>query len=101
MSAGYTYTTITSGPDEPVRIGVSFHLDDAAWIRVCGLDDDRPQLSIMHGEVGVDFLPTPGRVTEADARIARDLADKAAVYAADVERLRAEQDARAESDAAA
>lgn len=101
MNAGYTCTTITSGPEEPVRIGVSFYLDDAARIRVYGLDNDRPQFSITHGEVDVTFLMPHGPVTEDHARIARELADKAAVYAVDIERLRAEHDAKAAADTAA
>jgi hypothetical protein len=101
VSAGYTYTTIQAGPDEPVRIGVLCYLDDAASIRVCGQDNDRPQLWIAHGDVSVTILPTLGQVTAADARIARDLADKAAAYAAEVERLRAEHDAKAAADSAA
>ena len=101
MSAGYSYTTIVSGADEPTRIELSFRLDDAAWIKVCGLDNDQPQLCIRHGHTSVDFMPTAGRVTEADARTARELADQAAIYAANVERLKAEQDARAAADAAA
>jgi hypothetical protein len=90
-----------SGADEPTRIEVSFHLDDAAWIRAYGLDDDRPQLSIKHGQVSADFSPTPGRITEADARTARELASQAAIYAAEAERLKAEQDAEATADTAA
>jgi len=76
VSAGFSYTTIVSGADEPTRIEVSFRLDDVAWIRAYGLDDDRPQLSIKHGQVGADFSPTPGRITEADARTARELASQ-------------------------
>ena len=98
---GYTFTTITGGPEEPTRIEGSFYLDDAARIRLYGLDDDRPQLGIAHGHVEVTFHPGGGRVTEDDARLARELADKAATYAAEVERLRAEHDARAATGSAA
>jgi hypothetical protein len=100
MTGGYTYTTIRGGPEEAMRIEVSFHLDDAAWIRACGQDGDRPSLAIRHGDVGVDFAPTPGRITEDDVRVARQLADQAAAYAAGVERFKADQDARAENTAA-
>jgi hypothetical protein len=101
MSAGYTYTTITSGADEPVQITVAFHLDDTVWIRVCGQEEDRPQLCIRHGDVGVHFVPAPGPVTETDARTARDLADKAATYAAEVERLHTQQNTQAATGTAA
>jgi hypothetical protein len=100
VSAGYSFTTIVSGVDEPARIEVSFRLDDAALIRVFGLDDNQPQLCIRHGQTAVDFLPTTGRITEADARVARELADRAAVYATDVEWLKAEQNAKAAADTA-
>jgi len=101
VSAGYSYTTIVSGVDEPPRIEVSFYLDDAAEIRVYGLGRDQPHLSVRYGQVGVDFAPTRGRITEADTRAARELASQAAIYAADLERLKAEQDARAENATAA
>ncbi len=87
MSAGYTYTTISADPGEPARVGVSFYLDGRAWINVNGLDTNRPHLAISLGEVSVRIAPAPGRATAEDARIARELADKAAMYAAEVERL--------------
>ena len=53
-----------------------------------------PHLGISHGEVSVSISPVPGRASAEDARIARELADKAAVYAAEVERLCAGNAAR-------
>ena len=50
MSEGYTYTTISTDPGEPGRIGVSFYLDSRAWITFCGQEDGRPQLSVSLGE---------------------------------------------------
>jgi hypothetical protein len=68
VSGGYTFTTLTGGPEEPMRIGVSFYpLDDAARIRVYSLGSDRPQLGIMHGDVEVLFLIPHGHVSEQDA----------------------------------
>jgi len=95
VSAGHTYTTITSGPGKPARIDVLVYPDEAARIRVCGLDDGTPQLWISYGDVDVTFLPTLGPVTATDARIARDLAAKAAAYAAAVERLHTEPNPQA------
>jgi hypothetical protein len=89
MSAGYAYTTISTDPGEPGRIGVSFHLDSRAWITFCGQKDGRPQMSVSLGEVSVTICPAPGPATAEDARIARDLASKAADYAAAVEQLAA------------
>ncbi|HEY1914614.1 MAG TPA: hypothetical protein VGH27_03470 [Streptosporangiaceae bacterium] len=101
MSGGYSYTTITSAPEEPTRIGVSFYLDDAAWIRAVGEERERPQLSIRHGHVDADFAPTLGPITDTDVRIARQLAEQAALYAGLVERLKANQDAREQAGTAA
>jgi hypothetical protein len=87
MSGGYAYTTISTDPGEPARIGVSFYLDEQAWIIVVGRDTDRPHLSVSLGEVSVRFGMTPDAVTAEDARMARSLADHAAIYAAEVERV--------------
>ncbi|MGH3155502.1 MAG: hypothetical protein ACRDNF_02830 [Streptosporangiaceae bacterium] len=100
MSGGYTYTTITGGPEEPVRIGVSFYLDDAAHIRNYGQGGDRPMFGIQHGDVEVLFIPPHGQFSEDDVRLARELAAKAAIYAAEVARLHAECEARAANSAA-
>jgi hypothetical protein len=94
VSAGYSYTTITSGREEATRIGVSFHLDGISWVRACGLDTDRPQLDIDHGQVTARFSPVPDVISETDVRVARQLADQAALYAAAVERVHAQQAAQ-------
>lgn len=83
---GYTYTTLSAQPGEPVRVGVSFYLDAHAWIAACGLRDGSLHLSIKHGDVSVSIAPRPGQPTAEDARIARELAEQAAAYAAEVER---------------
>jgi hypothetical protein len=90
MGEGYTYTTLSGGPDQPVRIQVSFYLDAEAWIRVPGTGTGEQLLSISHGYASMSVGPAKaGVVTAEDARIARTLADQAAVYAAEVERLAA------------
>jgi hypothetical protein len=78
MSAGYSYATISTHPGEPSRIGVSLYLDSRAWIASCGQEAGRPQLTVSLGEVSVGVFPAPGPATAEDARIARDLASKAA-----------------------
>ena len=93
--AGYTYTTLSARPGEPVRVGVSFYLDIQAWITVSGIGSGAPRLSIAHGEVSVTIGPRPGEVTGEDARIARTLAGQAAMYAAAVERLSTARTAQA------
>ncbi|MGI8446090.1 MAG: hypothetical protein ACR2MP_02665 [Streptosporangiaceae bacterium] len=87
MSDGYTYTVITAGPHEPTRIGVSFYLDEHAWITVPGTGSTRPHLHIAHGDVSVSICPRTGTVTAEDVALARNLADEATTYAAEVERL--------------
>jgi hypothetical protein len=89
VSGGHTYTTIITRPGEPTRISVSFHLDASAWIAVAGTGTDTPHLSIGHGGATVRIGPRTGEVTAEDAKIARELADQAATYAAQIERLAA------------
>ena len=103
MSEGYTYTTLSAHPGEPVRVSVSFYLDERAFIDVCGTKPDgRPFLSISHGDVSVCIASrSDGAVTAEDARIARTLADQAATYAAEVERLSATPKADSSGTAAA
>ncbi|MGH3155984.1 MAG: hypothetical protein ACRDNF_05340 [Streptosporangiaceae bacterium] len=103
MSEGYTYTTISAHRGEPVRVGVSFYLDELAFIDVCGTKPGtRPFLSVSHGDVSVHIGPrTDAKVTAEDAQIARTLADQAAIYAAEVERLSGEAKADSSGTAAA
>jgi hypothetical protein len=90
MSSGGTYTTLSADLGQPVRVGVSFHLDGRAWIAVPGTGTGKPHLHVSHGDVMVRFCPRDsGAVTGEDARIARELADKAAEYAVEIERLHA------------
>jgi hypothetical protein len=89
MSAGYAYTTISIDPGEPGRIGVSFYLDSRTWITFCGQENGRPQLVVSLGQVSASICPAEGPASAEDARIARDLAAKAAEYAAAVEQLAA------------
>jgi archaellum component FlaG (FlaF/FlaG flagellin family) len=54
---------------------------------------------VSHGDVSVIIAPAcAGQATEQDARLARRLADEAAAYAAEIERLAA---ASSPGDAAA
>ncbi len=95
MSEGYTYTTISVHPGKPATVGMSLYLDGGAWIEVCGASKDKPHLNISVGEASVNICPQPQGITAADARIARRVADKAAAYAAEVERLAAGSEAGA------
>jgi hypothetical protein len=90
VSGGYDYTTLTGGRDEPVQVRVSFYLDDPAWIRFI-TGESGPHLVVSQGEVSAVFGPaSAARVTGEDVRLARELADRAAEYAAEIERLASE-----------
>jgi hypothetical protein len=55
---------------------------------VPGAGTGKPHLRISHGDVMAQFCPQDADpVTGEDARIARELADKAAGYAAEIERM--------------
>jgi hypothetical protein len=91
MSDGsYTYTTISAHPGEPTRIGVFFYLDEHARISAY-TEAERPFLSVSHGDVSVSISPRAAGLTARDAEIARQFADQAAKYAAEVERRLAVQ----------
>jgi hypothetical protein len=93
MSEGYTYTTLSAHQGKRVKVAVSFYLDEHASITVFGIKTGRPHLSVSHGDVSVSFAPAcADQATEQDARLARTLADEAATYAAEVERLAAAGD---------
>jgi hypothetical protein len=80
---------------------MSLYLDGVTWIEVYGAGKDKPHLNISVGEASVNICPQPQGITAADARIARRLADKAASYAAEIERLAAASEAAAGGPAAA
>jgi hypothetical protein len=89
MSGGYGFTTISVKSGEPATVGLSLYLDGAAWIEVYGAGAGKPYLNIAVGGASVNIAPQRQGITAADARIARRLADEAAVYAAEIERLSA------------
>jgi hypothetical protein len=92
MSGGYSYTTLSGGPHEPMRVSVSFYLDADARVTVPGMSTGKPHLAIEHGDVSVRVCPRPGGVTAEDARFAATVAEQAAVYAAELERLHTGRD---------
>ena len=93
MSEGYAYTSISVRPGKPATVGLSLYLDGATWIEVYGAGEGKPHLNISVGDASVNIGPQPQGITAADARIARRLADKAAAYAAELERLAAASEA--------
>ena len=93
MSEGYAYTSVSVRPGKPATVGLSLYLDGATWIEVYGAGEGKPHLNISVGDASVNIGPQPQGITAADARIARRLADKAAAYAAELERLSAASEA--------
>jgi hypothetical protein len=93
MSEGYAYTSISVRPGKPATVGMSLYLDGGAWIEMYGAGKGKPHLNISVGEASVNICPQPEGITAADAWIARRLADKAAAYAAELERLSAASEA--------
>jgi hypothetical protein len=100
MSEGYAYTSISVRPGKPATVGLSLYLDGTTWIEVYGAGEGKPHLNISVGEASVNIAPQPQGITAADARIARRLADKAAAYAAELERLSASSETAGGSSAA-
>jgi hypothetical protein len=84
---GYSYTTISAQPGQTAQIRVSFYLDEQAWITVPGTGTAAPHLQLSHGAVSVTVSPAAEAVTAQDAQIACALADAAARYAAEIQRL--------------
>jgi hypothetical protein len=69
---------------------------------VPGGETGKPHLHISHGDGTVRLCPRdPDAVTGEDARMARELADKAAEHAAEIERLHAASTTGEDGDAAA
>jgi hypothetical protein len=91
MSEGYSYTVIRAQPGEPVKVAVSFYLDQRARIDAYpGHGRSAPHLGVQLDDASVSIGPAhPGQVTAEDAQIARRLADQTAAYAAEIERLAA------------
>jgi hypothetical protein len=80
----------------------------STWLRVSGgtvacchtYPDEAPILSLTTGRMSLDItLPDRQAVTRAEAGFARDLADCAARFAADCERLAAQHENTAAPDA--
>jgi hypothetical protein len=101
VSTGHSYATVSVRPGEPTGVRVSFCLDELACIEVYGAGTKDAHLYISHGDTSAAFGPASKQVTEQDVQLARTLAEAAAVYAAEVGRLKAEQDASAEASTAA
>ncbi|NVI86844.1 hypothetical protein [Actinomadura sp. BRA 177] len=86
----YSYTTVRVEPDGSAAVHVSLHPDASVSV-LAGTGYDRAQISVSHARADVTFCPTnPTAPTSSDVRIARQLAESFATYAAEVERLHIE-----------
>ncbi len=86
------YTYVTASIHEAItRLGVSFHTADLS-VMALTIDDERPFLSIgsSAGEVSISTTGG-GPVTAADLALAREIADVAARYRDECERLHTAQ----------
>ncbi|SEM59914.1 hypothetical protein [Nonomuraea pusilla] len=92
MSEHKPSTYVTAAIDEyGTRLNVHFYTPDL-WIILLGIDRERPVLSVISGEAQVSICTTGGGpVTEQDVTLARQLADAAASYLAECERLHSAQ----------
>ncbi|GIH91176.1 hypothetical protein ACFFMN_09280 [Planobispora siamensis] len=86
----YTYVT-TSIDKDTTRLGIDFYTADL-WVSVLDIGGKRPALTVSSREARVLVSSTGGGpITDQDLRIAREIADAAARYLADCERLHAAQ----------
>ncbi|MFG2018598.1 hypothetical protein [Actinomadura geliboluensis] len=86
----YSYTTVQVEPDGSAAVHVSLHPDESVSVlAVTGYG--RAQISVRHARANVTITPTnPTTPTAEDVRIARQLAESFAAYAAEVGRLHVE-----------
>jgi hypothetical protein len=76
--------------------GFWVHAGGGTVVSCCTYHDEAPILTLVTGQMSLNLTVT-GRqdVTAAEAGFARDLADRAATFAAECERLAAEHEDRA------
>jgi hypothetical protein len=76
---------VRSGGGSMARIGL--HVGEDWWTFLNTYDDHGPILDIAAGSTAVTFCFDGSKVTAAAVAFARELADKAAKFAAEAERL--------------
>lgn len=83
----YSYTTVSVQPDGKARVSVALHPDESMVV-LCSQGGARAQIAVLHCDASVTVCPTdPQAPTGADVRAARELAERFAAYADEVERL--------------
>jgi hypothetical protein len=76
--------------DGTAKVQSYVRLTGSTWIQCCTYDDHAPILTIQDGPAEITVTnPGKGEVTEEDVRLGHMLADAAARYVAEMERLAA------------
>jgi hypothetical protein len=87
-----TQFTVYMEPGKARDVSVSVHPDDDAHAYCSAYADRAPILSISHADVSIRVSPSEGSVIgAADLNFARDLAEAANTYLAEITRLHTEQ----------
>ena len=85
-----TTASVRFGTDGTAKVQSYVRLTDSTWIRCCTYDDHGPILTINDGPAEITITnPGRGEVTGDDVQFGRLLAEAAARYAAELERLAA------------
>ena len=91
-----TQFTVYMEPGKARDVSVSVHPDDDAHAYCSAYADRAPILSVSHADVSIRVSPSEGSVIgEADLSFARDLAEAANTYLAEITRLHTHQANRA------
>ncbi|WP_141973760.1 hypothetical protein [Actinomadura hallensis] len=97
MMESYSYTTVQVEPDGTALTSVTMHPDERVSVLV-PRGKNRAQISVTHAYAHVCIAPTRATAPTADdVRVARQLAESFAAYAAEVERLHALNNPQGES----
>jgi hypothetical protein len=89
-----TQFTVYMEPGKRRDVQVSVHPDGSAHAYCSAYADQAPILSVSHADISVTVTsPERSAVGEADLSFARDLAEAANTYLAEITRLHAEQSA--------
>ncbi len=84
---------MTGAAERESYSSTGLHAGGGTAVSCYSYPDEAPILSLVTGQMSLDItLPDRRTVTRAGARFARDLADCAARFAADCERLAAQHD---------
>jgi hypothetical protein len=96
-----TSASVRFGADGTAKVQSYVRLTASTYIRCCTYPDAAPILTIQDGAADITITnPGRGEVTEQDVRFGRLLAEAAARYAAELDRLVPKDSAAAAPDSA-